>query len=358
MSQKDCRQCPYPMEIQYQLSKSDYITFYKSYLKARIRRRPLGMVFFTIILIIAISGKEFIWWRILSALISSPIITIGLLYLLPLVIILLRFNKILTKTPSLTNDRKISVVDKGIEVSWSEGNIVYRWQNIEEINSIAGYVYLILADKKLVCFPKSAFSSEAETGDFISLIQNKLFLYGRMSNGRDFKAKKKPSYFLGLLCLIPGWGAIAGIVFIAIGTFKYKDRVFVLIGSGGIVFTASLYYLSFFTNIFGFQSGMAKLSQRELNSVMKDVEFYKMRHSTYPDSLGQLGKDNSDVLIYDPLLPGETSGRAGEFNYQRVGDHYYLFSSGIDRKPHTKDDIYPELTATDSGKFGLIIKQN
>jgi hypothetical protein len=45
-----------------------------------------------------------------------------------------------------------------------------------------------------------------------------------------------------------------------------------------------------------------------------------------------------------------------KFNYQRVGNHYYLFSSGVDEIPNTKDDIYPAIAKSDSAKFGLIHK--
>jgi hypothetical protein len=42
------------------------------------------------------------------------------------------------------------------------------------------------------------------------------------------------------------------------------------------------------------------------------------------------------------------------FNYERVGDKYRLFSSGEDGIPNTEDDLFPQVTITDSSKIGLI----
>ncbi|MBS1662531.1 MAG: hypothetical protein JST68_15925 [Bacteroidetes bacterium] len=40
----------------------------------------------------------------------------------------------------------------------------------------------------------------------------------------------------------------------------------------------------------------------------------------------------------------------------RVGDKYWLFSSGIDGIPGTKDDFYPEIEIEDSSRVGLVRK--
>jgi hypothetical protein len=86
------------------------------------------------------------------------------------------------------------------------------------------------------------------------------------------------------------------------------------------------------------------------------VEFYKMKHGVYPDSLKQVEKDDKMAPIYDATVSVQfTSNKTIEYNYQKVGNHYYLFSSGPDGIKGTVDDIYPQVSNTDSGKFGLII---
>ena len=72
----------------------------------------------------------------------------------------------------------------------------------------------------------------------------------------------------------------------------------------------------------------------------------------YPDSLQQL----KGIFIFDPLMEvGKGTGHA-TFNYRRIGDQYTVFSSGIDKVPNTRDDIYPEVFISDSSKIGFIRK--
>jgi len=42
------------------------------------------------------------------------------------------------------------------------------------------------------------------------------------------------------------------------------------------------------------------------------------------------------------------------YNYKKIGDKYLLFSSGQDGIPNTKDDLFPQVTITDSSKIGLM----
>jgi hypothetical protein len=84
--------------------------------------------------------------------------------------------------------------------------------------------------------------------------------------------------------------------------------------------------------------------------LVKDIEFYKLQNGKYPERLEQLQSSNSMVIIYDPLQAGSKTN--SEYNYMLVGDNYKLFSSGIDRKQNTKDDIIPDIK--DSSKVGFI----
>ena len=79
----------------------------------------------------------------------------------------------------------------------------------------------------------------------------------------------------------------------------------------------------------------AMSSQHFINELVQNIEFYKIQHGAYPDSLEQLDRRNNFVSIHDPLFPGK------KYNYQRIGERYRLFSAGIDRKPGTEDDLYP-----------------
>jgi hypothetical protein len=168
-------------------------------------------------------------------------------------------------------------------------------------------------------------------------------------------AKSKPPYLLGLLCLIPLIGAFVGLGLLLYGVFRYKDKWLSVIGAGGILFTILIYGSLFYAmkNSSLFQKGFADISQMQLNSLTKNIEFYKLQHGQYPDSLQQLLEDDKLAPITDAIQLSQR--RAGiNYNYQRIDDKYLLFSSGKDGIPNTQDDLIPQITVSDSSKIGLI----
>jgi hypothetical protein len=168
--------------------------------------------------------------------------------------------------------------------------------------------------------------------------------------------KNKPPYLLGLLCLLPLIGALVGIALIFYGIFRYKDKFLIAIGSFGIIFTICIYFFLFQNLKYGSEAtkSFAKISQKELNNLVKHVEFYKLQNNKYPDSLEQLEPDGT-FLIQDPLLIRKMDKTIKtDFQYKRIGDKYTLFSVGIDGIPNTADDIYPDIFNADTTKFGLI----
>ena len=167
--------------------------------------------------------------------------------------------------------------------------------------------------------------------------------------------EKRPPYLLGLLCLIPLVGAFVGLGLLLYGIFKYKDKWLIMIGAFGIVFTiviySSLFYGMKHSDVF--KQGFASISQLQLTSLVKSIEFYKLQNGSYPDSLPQLLESDALTPINDPLVMSPFNSNS-HFKYYRVGEKYRLFSSGIDGIPGTKDDLYPRVRITDSSKIGLI----
>ena len=90
----------------------------------------------------------------------------------------------------------------------------------------------------------------------------------------------------------------------------------------------------------------------QLNSLVKNIEFYKLQNGVYPDSLKQLLIDDKVAPIHDPIA-GMKSKRDNYFNYRKVNDNYTLFSSGPDGIPNTKDDLYPIIIINDSSRIGF-----
>lgn len=154
--------------------------------------------------------------------------------------------------------------------------------------------------------------------------------------------KSKPPYLLGLLGFIPLIGFFVGIGLTLYGVKKYKDRKLTIIGIACMLFTVLTYSALF---LFGNYSGLGKKAIEQnalvqLNSLIKDIEYYKIQNGKYPDSLKQLEGQNEIVFIVDP-----TQSELGYqyYNYKNLGEKYILFSSGIDQTKNTPDDLYPKI---------------
>ena len=174
-------------------------------------------------------------------------------------------------------------------------------------------------------------------------------------NPTTIQHKSKPPYLLGLLCLIPLVGAFVGLGLLLYGLLKYKDKWLSIIGATGIVWTIIVYSTLFYagTHASVFKKGFEDISQMQLNSLVKNIEFYKLVHGQYPDSLQQLLVDDKLAPIND-AVQGMNIKENSYYNYQKTGNKYLLFSSGQDGIPNTKDDLFPQITITDSSKIGLI----
>ena len=172
-------------------------------------------------------------------------------------------------------------------------------------------------------------------------------------------------YVLGGMSFIPLLGVLFGIITIVWGlaTKKLGGKRLAAIGAGGILFTIILYGTLFY---FGFmQRGgvyddlRSKLAQTEINSLVQSIEFYKVEHGEYPESLKTLQESlpqNSFATVFDP-----TDVKFGEpryFYYERVGeDHYFLRGVGADGQPFTPDDIVPQLSFPPGSKIGLLLQR-
>ena len=167
-----------------------------------------------------------------------------------------------------------------------------------------------------------------------------------------------PPYWLGLLCLIPLVGALVGTALLLYGIIKYKDKWLIIIGAFGIVFTTAIY-----TAMFAFmrsplaRKGFEPIVRSDLNSLVADIELYRLQHGRYPDSLPQLRVIDKLVRIQDPIQTlriKEGHLDLDYYQYQNLGDKYYLFSNGVDGLPNTADDIFPQVDINDSSKIGFI----
>jgi len=167
--------------------------------------------------------------------------------------------------------------------------------------------------------------------------------------------KNKPPYLLGFLCLIPLIGAFVGFGLLVYGLLKYKDKWLSIIGAAGILWTILVYSSLFYEakHASTFKKGFEDISQMQLNSLVKNIEYYKVTHGQYPDSLKQLLDDDKLAPINDAAQSMNSKGNV-YYNYEKIGVKYSLFSSGQDGIPNTKDDLFPQVKISDSSKIGWI----
>jgi DNA-binding CsgD family transcriptional regulator len=81
---------------------------------------------------------------------------------------------------------------------------------------------------------------------------------------------------LGLLCLIPLVGAFVGLRLLLYGLIKYKDKWLSIIGAAGIIWTIVIYSTLFYagTHASVFKKGFEDIAQMQLNSLVKNIEYY------------------------------------------------------------------------------------
>jgi hypothetical protein len=165
------------------------------------------------------------------------------------------------------------------------------------------------------------------------------------------------------LSFVPLLGVLFGLAAIVWGLIARRrgGTKLALVGAAGIGFSILLYgglYYFGFAQRGGLYDGLReKLAQDNLNALVQSVEFYKLGHGEYPDSLATLkaslpkGSVQSVYVIDPRILPG---GKIGQlFYYEKVGsDHYYLRGVAPDGKPFSPGALAPQVAP--GGKIGLL----
>ena len=180
--------------------------------------------------------------------------------------------------------------------------------------------------------------------------------YTIIDNGNNnYSGEIKTTLFIRPpLCNSISWSFCRFRAFI-VWLLKYKDKRLSIIGAAGILWTILVYSALFYagTHASVFKKGFENISQMQLNSLVKNIEFYKLSHGQYPDRLEQLRDDDKLAPIND-AAQGMNIKEIAYYNYEKIGEKYVLFSSGQDGIPHTTDDLFPQVTITDSSKIGWI----
>jgi hypothetical protein len=180
-----------------------------------------------------------------------------------------------------------------------------------------------------------------------------------MNNNSNNQKTYGPPYLLGLLGLIPIVGGCVGVGLLLYGLIRYKDKWLSIIGAVSILITIVYHFAFLYQNEYSLKHKkiIEHISQKDLNQLVKDVEFFKLQYGKYPDSLDEMLTKQYGVIVTDIIQILQKRSNI-DFYYQKVGEKYMLFSLGEDGLPNTKDDIYPKMAISDSTKIGLILPNN
>ncbi|MEO8886431.1 MAG: type II secretion system protein GspG [Mucilaginibacter sp.] len=345
------------MQIEFQTTKKDYFHFLSFYSLQRLKKRAGLVAIICVFIAMSALGKDQIWWKGMIGLLAFPI-----LWCLLLAIAFLRMLYVLRQskhTDTSYNDHKVlTTTDDGLQVQYNSSGIIKTlpWSSVQGVDLTKNAIYFSLANKQRFFIPRKYLSTE-ETTEFLSVVDKYRFSENE-KNLRDLiiSIENKPPYWMGYLCLIPLIGAFVGIVLIFNGFFKYRKNIkLILMGIGGVALTVVIYgTLIYQSNTADERKEFIPFTKSDLNTLMQKVEFYKIKHGSYPDSLAQLYDKGEIHSKFDPILPRDDNHG---FNYKKQGNKYHLFSSGLDGIPNTADDIYPKMAIADTTKFGLILKK-
>lgn len=172
------------------------------------------------------------------------------------------------------------------------------------------------------------------------------------------------AYAIGGASFIPLIGIVFGIIAIVWGIVR-RVRSLVILGAGGILFSVVLYSALFY---FGFhQRGgfydklRSQMAVTMLNSAVKEVEYYKLQHGHYPNTLHDLDTKDPNKLptVFDPTSMERKGTNDSYFYYEldASGTSYFLRSVGPDGIPFTADDILPTISEDERKHTGLRLER-
>ncbi len=171
------------------------------------------------------------------------------------------------------------------------------------------------------------------------------------------------AYVIAGLSFIPMLGVPFGLASIIWGLASKRTggRVVAAIGVGGLALTVALYgglfYFGFMVRGGIYDELRVRMAQDNLDSAVKEVEFYRVAHGKYPDSIEELraslDKASLDALrLDDPRVIGG-SVTPHLFYYKKIDDdHYALGGVGLDGQPFSKGSLAPKVAP--DAKLGLV----
>ena len=153
--------------------------------------------------------------------------------------------------------------------------------------------------------------------------------------------------WLHVLSFIPNIGMLYGLIILILGIVN-KNKSTIIWGIVGILFTP-IFWITVLVAIdasgFNSQSNIL-FTKNNLNEMVKDLEYYRVKNGSFPDSLGQLRNQNN--FFDDSDLSSENifhwKLKSQRLYYKKINDtSYILQAKGKDTILNTEDDIFPDL---------------
>ncbi|HXB07268.1 MAG TPA: hypothetical protein VNW04_09135, partial [Puia sp.] len=317
------------MEVEFRATAEDY----RGFIRFNAFRRGIGWKITVTGLLSLGIGLDIhhspVVFDILPAVVLGAIV-FPIVIIVPYIIAMIRNRKGLKRLESMDLRLRIELTGDGFLVQPVVGETepekekkFWRWQWVKFAGNSHKYIFIVLVQGVVYVIPKTAFHSAEEAGRFVFILE------AGMETAFGSKPKRAKSlYVWGLLGMIPNIGLIAGLVLLIKGIFQFKDWILTVIGASDILFTIVFWWVMstavfkgsiFKGSIFNgsiFKQQESFMTRGELNTIFRYVEFYKIQHGVYPDSLEQLDLINDDVFIGIQLQNQGTKPKPGYFYYK------------------------------------------
>lgn len=112
------------------------------------------------------------------------------------------------------------------------------WRQIITVTQLNKFLIISLIDNSVYIVPVDLSNDKVSIKEFAQLIQNGIL---KVRGTLKVSLFLRPPYLLSILCIIPIIGILVGVVLIFLGIFEYKDKLLVLLGSLGVLFTVVLF---------------------------------------------------------------------------------------------------------------------
>jgi uncharacterized membrane protein YuzA (DUF378 family) len=160
------------MEIEYQNTKQDYTTFYKTRIKDLFIKRSVIICILAFFLFAALCGKDATWTRCLFGIFGTIVFMAAIIYYIPLLVVMGRLNKQLSKSSDLIEKVKIAITNDGLKSERGDTLSLKTWNSIKSAGLCGEHLYITSIDNKVIIIPKRSFLSETEAINFLGTVRS------------------------------------------------------------------------------------------------------------------------------------------------------------------------------------------